>query len=78
MEIAKVKTEQSRWWYHVYIWVRRRWPVSSLSLQSPNIPCFFHPVMTMGSVSIVLLIFIGDKSDLSFSVLADQNVRLWV
>ena len=38
----------------------------------------FHPVMTMGSVSIVLLTFIGDKHDLFFSVLTDQNVRLWV
>lgn len=34
--------------------------------------------MTTFSVSIVVLIFIGDKGDLFVFVLADQNVRLWV
>lgn len=38
----------------------------------------FHPVTTRGSESIILLIFVGDKHDSFFSVLADQNVRLWV
>lgn len=62
----------------IYILVRRRWPVSSLSLQTCNVLGFLYPVMITGSVFIVLLIVIGDKSDFFLSVFADQNVRHWV
>lgn len=75
--MAKVKTEQSVCGFCVCVLFRRRWPVRSCYYKA-IMYCIFHPAMTTGSVSIVLLIFIGDKGDLFIFVLADQNVRLWV